>query len=149
MHDRSARTWVWASLVLQLLGYGYDAVWHGLLNPGVEPATLREMVRHLSTVHLPLYIGAASVLVSTSWTLLRRIGRSAPGIALPSAVTGAVLSTAAEVWHAYSHLRMDTHSAPAAGVLSVIGFLIVAIAMSLWRGGRRPDANATDARRAA
>jgi predicted membrane protein len=134
MEDRSARTWVWASLLLQALGYGFDAIWHGLLNPGVEPTTRSEMVRHLGTVHLPLYIGAASVLVSTSRALLRQIRRSATGIALPITVAGAMLSTAAEAWHAYSHLRLDTHSAPIAGVLSVIGFFVIVIAMALSRG---------------
>jgi len=146
MEDRSVRTWIWASLILQTLGYGFDAVWHGLLNPGVEPTTMREMVRHLGTVHLPLYIGAASVLVSTSRALLRQIRRSETGIALPIAVAGAMLSTAAEVWHAYSHLRLDTHSAPIAGVLSVIGFLVVVIAMALSRGDRRRTAETTNAR---
>ena len=50
MQDQSARTWIWASLILQFLGYVLDAVWHGLLNPGVEPQTGSEMARHLSTV---------------------------------------------------------------------------------------------------
>src|SRR5437879_130401 len=81
MEDRSARTWIWASLILQFFGYVFDAVWHGLLSPGVEPTTVGEMVRHLGTVHLPLYIGAASVLVSTSRALLRQARRSAIGIA--------------------------------------------------------------------
>ena len=70
MQDRGARTWIWASLILQFLGYVLDVIWHGLLNPGVEPQTASEMARHLSTVHLPLYVGAASVLVSTSRALL-------------------------------------------------------------------------------
>jgi hypothetical protein len=131
MRPRSARTWVWASLILQFLGYLFDAVWHGLLRPGVEPTTVGDMVRHLATVHLPLYIGAASVLVSTSGTLLRQVKRSATGIALPTAFGGALLSAGAEVWHAYSHLRLDTHSAPVAGTLSGIGFLAVVIAISL------------------
>ena len=39
MHDRSTRRFIWVSLVVQLVGYVYDAVWHGLLNPGFEPAT--------------------------------------------------------------------------------------------------------------
>jgi predicted membrane protein len=149
MQDRSARTWIWASLILQFFGYVFDIVWHGLLNPGVEPATVGEMVRHLSTVHLPLYIGAASVLVSTSSALLRQIRRSATGIALPIAVAGAVLS-AAEAWHAASHLRLDTHSAPVAGILSAIGFLVVVIAMAVSHGRqRRRAADTTDERRAA
>jgi len=137
MEDRSARRWVWASLILQALGYGFDAGWHGLLHPGVEPMTVGDMVRHLGTVHLPLYIGAMSVLVSTSRALLHQIRRSATDLALPIAVTGAVLSTAAEAWHAYAHLRLDTHSAPMAGALSAIGFLVVIIAMALSRGGQR------------
>jgi hypothetical protein len=133
MEDRSARRWVWASLILQALGYGFDALWHGLLSPGVEPTTMSAMVRHLGTVHLPLYLGAVSVLVSTSRALLRQIRRSVAGIALPIAVAGAMLSSAAEAWHAYAHLHLDTHSAPMAGILSVIGFLVVVIAMVLSR----------------
>src|SRR5215510_3310366 len=143
MADRSARRWVWVSLILQALGYVFDAIWHGLLHPGVEPTTMREIVHHLGTVHLPLYIGAASVLVSTSRALLRQIRRSPTGLALPIAVAGAVLTTAAEAWHAYAHLRLDTHSAPMAGALSGIGFLVVVITMSLPRGGRRRAADAT------
>ena len=104
------------------------------------------MVRHLGTVHLPLYIGAASVLVATSRALRRQIRRSATGIARPIAVAGALLSTAAEAWHAYEHLRLDTHSAPLAGVLSVIGFFGVVIAMALSRRGRRRAADTTNAR---
>jgi hypothetical protein len=150
MEDRSPRTWVWAALMLQFLGYVFDAVWHGLLNPGAEPTTVGDMVYHLGTVHLPLYLGAASVLFSTFRALLRQIRRSSPGIALPIAFTGAVLSAAAEAWHAYSHLGLDTHSAPIAGVLSVIGFLVVVSAMWLSSGGRgRRAADTTKKRRAA
>jgi hypothetical protein len=149
MQDRSARTWIWASLILQFVGYALDATWHGLLSPGVEPQTASEMARHLSTVHLPLYIGAASVLVSTSRALLRQVRRSATGIALPIAFAGAVLSATAEAGHAYSHLRLDTHSAPVAGILSVIGFLVVVIAMSLSSWFHRRHAETTDERRSA
>ena len=140
MQDRSARRRIWASLILQFLGYVLDATWHGLLNPGVEPQTTGDMARHLSTVHLPLYIGATCALVATFRALLRQVKRSATGIALPIAFAGAVLSATAEAWHAYSHLRLDTHGAPVAGTLSVIGFLVVVIAMSLSRGGQRRGA---------
>jgi hypothetical protein len=142
MQGRSARTWVWASLLLQGVGYLYDAVWHGLLNPGLEPTTREAMARHLATVHLPLYIGAASVLLSTLTLLVREVRRSAAGIALPIAFAGSVLSAAAEAWHASSHLRLDTHSAPVAGILSLTGFLVVVIAMSL--SGRRRQRRAAD-----
>jgi predicted membrane protein len=141
MQDQSARRWVWAALILQFLGYVLDVVWHGLLlNFRVEPTTVDEMVRHLGTSHLPLYIGAASVLVSTSRALLRQIRRSGTGIALPTAAAGALLSAGAEAWHAYAHLRRDTHSAPVAGTLSLSGFLVVVIAMSLSSGARRRGA---------
>ena len=150
MRDQSIRTWIWASLILQSLGYVLDAVWHGLLNPGVEPQTVGQMARHLSTVHLPLYTGAASVLASTSTALVRTSRRSPAGRALPIAFAGSVLSAGAEAWHAYSHLRLDTHSAPVAGTLSFIGFLVVVIAMSLSRRARRRRAaESTSARRAA
>jgi hypothetical protein len=150
MRGQSIRTWVWASLILQSLGYVFDAVWHGLLNPGVEPQTVGQMARHLSTVHLPLYIGAVSVLVSTSTALVLNILRSPTGIALPIACAGSVLSVGAEAWHAYSHLRLDTHSAPVAGTLSFVGFLVVVIAMSLSSGRRRRrSADKANARRAA
>jgi hypothetical protein len=149
MEDRSARRWIWVSLILQALGYVFDAIWHGLLHPGVEPTTVGDMVRHLGTVHLPLYLGAVSVLVSTSRALLRQIRRAAMGLALPIAVAGAVLSTAAEAWHASAHLRLDTHSAPMAGTLSVIGFLVVVITMSLSRRDRRRAAATTNAEGAA
>lgn len=77
------------------------------------------------------------------------LGRSAIGTALPVAVGGAALSAAGEAWHAYSHLRLDTHSAPVAGILSFVGFLVVVIAMTLSRraGHRRPAS--ADERRAA
>jgi len=59
------------------------------------------------------------------------------------------ISAAAEAWHAFSHLQMDTHAAPIAGSLSFVGFLVVVVAM--WLDGRRRHrANDTlDQRRAA
>ena len=53
--DTSAGAWrrfMWIFVVVQLVGLGIDAAWHGVR--GVEPETLSEMVRHLATVHLPL-----------------------------------------------------------------------------------------------
>jgi hypothetical protein len=137
---QSARAWIWASLIVQGVGYIYDAVWHGLLNPGFAPTTTAEMMRHLLTVHLPLYLGAASLLASTSVALLQHIRRSNAGRALPAAFAGAVLSAGAEAWHAASHLRLDGHTAPIAGILSFIGFLVVLVAMSLRRLSTMPTA---------
>ena len=135
MSGRSPHTWIWASIVLQAVGYAIDVVWHGLLNPGVEPATVHDMARHLGTVHLPLYIGAASVLVSTGLALLHHVRRSTHGGgALLLAFVGAVLSASAEAWHGYSHLHLDTHHARVAGTLSAVGFLVVAVTM--WQSRR-------------
>jgi hypothetical protein len=147
--NQSARAWIWASLVVQCSGYLVDIVWHGLLSPGVEPTTVGEMGRHLATVHLPLYLGATSVLVSTGTAFLRERRRGAPNRALSIAVAGAVLSAGAEAWHAASHLRLDTHTAPIAGILSVVGFLVVVLAISLSGRRRQRAAGARDDRRAA
>jgi hypothetical protein len=88
------RIWIWAALSVQLFGLAFDAVWHGLLNPNFEARTVDQMVRHLSTVHLPLYIGVLSVLVSTAWALIDQMSRSRIGVALPVAFAGALVSTA-------------------------------------------------------
>ncbi len=138
------RTWVWLSLLLQGLGYAFDALWHGVLRPGVEPQTYEAMLRHLLTVHLVLYLGAASVLVSTAMLLARRRRGAAVAFA------GAVLSAGAEAWHAWSHLQLDTHAGPVAGTLSFVGFLVVLVAMAVsGRRRRREAAEADRDRRAA
>lgn len=129
------RTWVWGALALQLAGYVFDVSWHAL-RPEAEPKTVEAMLRHLLTVHLPLYVGAASVLLATLVALVRASRRSTAPPALAVAAGGAVVSAAAEAWHAASHLRLDTHTAPLAGILSVVGFLIVVVAMALSRGRR-------------
>src|SRR5262245_24071739 len=102
---------IWGAVAIQFLGYVIDVAWHGLLGPDGEPATRADMLRHLATVHLPLYVGAAAVLTSTGLALWRR-RRDTGGGALAVAFSGAVLSAAGEAWHAASHLRLDTHSAP-------------------------------------
>ncbi len=70
-HRSGLRIWIWAALAVQLVGLAFDAVWHGLLNPDFEAVTVDQMVRHLITVYLPLYIGVLSVLVSTAWALVK------------------------------------------------------------------------------
>jgi hypothetical protein len=146
MLNQSLRKWIVASLALQFCGYVFDVVWHGLLRPGVEPATTGEMLRHLSTIHLPLYIGALSVLASTVWAFLHERPRST-GLAV--AVAGAVVSAGSEAWHALSHLQMDTHTAPVAGILSAVGFVVVVLAITLWGRRDRRATHTTRDRRAA
>jgi hypothetical protein len=147
----AARSWITVMLIVQLVGYIFDALWHGLLRPGAEPQTFNEMVRHLATVHLPLYVGALGVLVTTAMALSPRRMRPADvSLELPLAFAGALLSAAAEAWHAYSHLRMDTHVGPIAGSLSFVGFLVVVAVMWLDSRRRRSRAQrAPDQQRAA
>ena len=148
---QAARSWISVMLTVQFVGYLFDAIWHGLLRPGAEPQTFDEMVRHLATVHLPLYVGAVGVLVTTGMALSQRRMKPADASrALPIAFGGALLSTAAEAWHAYSHLQMDTHTGPIAGSLSFVGFLVAATAIWLARRPRRPRTQGTvNGRRAA
>jgi hypothetical protein len=155
---RSDRLWIWAALTLQLLGYVVDAIWHGLVNPGVEPTTAREMARHLLTVHAPLYLGAACVLLAILRAVAHRARRSgvpaAPHVAgggvLIVALGGALLSAGAEAWHAYAHLHLDTHAAPIAGGLSLVGYL-VAVGATIIEGrrARRRGSDSLSRRRAA
>jgi cytochrome bd-type quinol oxidase subunit 2 len=108
------------------------------------------MVRHLSTVHLPLYLGALAVLMCTLRALVHRVQRAAPGWALPTACASAAVSVASEGWHAYSHLQMDTHSAPIAGIASVVGFVVaVAATFAAGRQERRREPDSLTGRRAA
>jgi hypothetical protein len=141
-HRTGPRMWIWAALSVQLFGLVFDAVWHGLLNPDFEAVTVDQMVRHLSTVHLPIYIGVLSVLVTTAWALIDQMRRSKIGIALPVAFAGALVSTAGEIWHAYTHLQLSTHSGPIAGITSSFGFIVVVTA--LWLEGRHDRRDAAD-----
>jgi hypothetical protein len=141
-HRSGSLKWIWAALAVQLGGLAFDAVWHGLLNPDFEARTIDEMVSHLSTVHLPIYIGVLSVLVTTAWALVDQIRRSKIGIALPIAFAGALISTAGEIWHAYTHLQLSTHSGAIAGITSSFGFIVVVTA--LWLAGHHDRRSAAD-----
>jgi hypothetical protein len=126
---RTARRWIWAALALQLAGLAFDGFWHGVLNPGVEPTTFTEMLVHLATVHLPLYLGVLGVLITTARALVERMSGSA------IAFSGALLSTAAEAWHASVHLSLSTRGGPIAEGVAVVGFVVVVTAV--WVGGRQ------------
>jgi len=143
--SKSIREWVWWAIALQALGYVIDIVWHALLGGGAEPATFDEMARHLITVHLLLYLGCASVLIATTVALIQGASESRVRSAVAIAFAGAVLSAAAEAWHAYSHLQLDTHHAPMAGILSAIGFVVVVVAT--WQAGRPSSLAQARARR--
>jgi hypothetical protein len=105
---------IWVSLGIQFVGLVLDYPCHGL-HPDVTPVTVREMVTHLSTVHLPLYVGVLSVLVTTAWGLVGHMRQSPIGIGLPVAFAGALIAAAGEGWHTYTHLQLSTHSGPSRG----------------------------------
>jgi hypothetical protein len=138
---RTLRKLIWISLGIQFVGLVFDYAWHGL-NPDFKPVTVREMVTHLSTVHLPLYVGVLSVLVTTAWALVSQMRQSQIGIGLPIAFAGALIAAAGEGWHAYTHLQLRTHSGPIAGATALVGFIVVVIA--LWLAGRHERRRAAD-----
>jgi hypothetical protein len=138
---RTLRKLIWVSLGIQFAGLVFDYAWHGL-HPDFKPVTVREMVTHLSTVHLPLYVGVLSVLVTTAWALVGQRRQSQIGIGLPIAFAGALIAAAGEGWHAYTHLQLSTHSGPIAGTTAFVGFIVVVTA--LWLAGRHERRRAAD-----
>ena len=108
----SPMTWIRVSVIVQLVGLAIDGVWHGLLEPGAEPDTFDQMLVHLATVHLVLYLGIIGLFASTAWALVDRARRGTVGLALPVAFTGALIQTVAETWHAWMHLRLRPGRSP-------------------------------------
>ena len=128
------RALIWVALIIQWLGMAYDFAWHGLISPDFEATTAPEMVRHLGTVHVPLYIGVALTFLATAWALIVHLRRGEHGKAIPIAFLGSVIQVVGEAWHASSHLRMSPHVGPLAFSVSFVGMLIVLGALIL--GGR-------------
>jgi uncharacterized BrkB/YihY/UPF0761 family membrane protein len=131
---RKSRTLIWAALAVQFAGLIVDIVWHAL-HSDFEARTVEQMAVHLGTIHIPIYVGVLCVLLATAWALIDQARRPPIGAAFPVAFVGSLISTAGEAWHAYSHLRLDTHGGPIAAAVSFTGFLIVVGAM--WINGRR------------
>jgi hypothetical protein len=148
MKLETPRFWIWAFVIVQLVGLAVDALWHGLLHPGFEPQTSGEMIGHLVTVHLPLYIGVTGLLISTAWAALAHARRSGISRAPLLAVGGAVVQTVGEAWHAYSHLAMRPNPIP-----EIVGFagLVIAVIATFTSGrsvGHSPDRDLTTSRAA-
>jgi hypothetical protein len=135
------RRWIWTFVVVQLIGLGIDAAWHGALSAGVEPETFAEMVRHLATVHLPLYVGVVGLFVTAIWAAADPVRRADAGLALPLVVAGATVQLAGEVWHAYSHLTFRPNPFP-----ELAGFLglVVVVGATIATGRRRGDRAAAE-----
>jgi uncharacterized BrkB/YihY/UPF0761 family membrane protein len=131
---RKSRLLIWTALGVQLAGLIVDIAWHAL-HSDFEAVTTEQMLVHLGTIHIPIYVGVLCVLLTTAWALIDQARRPPIGAAFPVAFVGALVSTLGEAWHAYRHLQLDTHGAPIAGAVSFAGFLVVAAAM--WVSGRR------------
>jgi uncharacterized BrkB/YihY/UPF0761 family membrane protein len=131
---RKSRMLIWAALAVQFAGLIVDIVWHAL-HSDFEARTVEQMAVHLGTIHIPIYVGVLCVLLATAWALIDQARRPPISAAFPVAFLGALISAAGELWHAYLHLRLDTHGGPFAAVISFAGFLIVVSAM--WISGRR------------
>ena len=127
------RSLIWASVVLELVGLGVDALWHGLLHPEFEGTSRGEMARHLLGVHLLLYLGVLALLATTLTALIARARAGRVGLATPVMVAGAVAQTTGEVWHAWSHLEMRPNPAPE--LMGFVGLAAVVIALLVSRRG--------------
>jgi hypothetical protein len=112
VHRRTLRGLIWASLGLQLGGLVYDIFWHAL-HSGFEATTRVEMLEHLATVHVPIYLGVLCVVLTTAMALFRQVSLGDHGAALPIAFVGALISAIGETWHAYKHLQLATSRWPA------------------------------------
>jgi len=123
---------IWASLTLRLAGLVFDAFWHAE-HSDFDAVTGNEMIEHLRTVHLPIYIGVFFVVVTTALALLRQIERSERGAALPIAFAGALISAAAESWHSYTHMQLSTHGGPLAASVSFLGVAFISLSTGYTR----------------
>jgi len=128
--QQRGRSCIWAAVIVEIIGLTIDALWHGVVSPDVEPRTHAEMVRHLATVHLVLYVGVAMLFVSTVWALIEQARRGSIGVALPVAVVGAAMQLGGEVWHAYSHLQSRPNSLPELAGFVGLGAVIAATVAS-------------------
>jgi len=106
------RSWVWAAVIVEIIGLSVDAVWHGLIGSEIEPQTRGEMVRHLATVHRVLYVGVGMLFLAT-----------------------AAVQLVGEVWHAYSHLQFRPNPFPEPAGFVGLAVVIVA-AIVAGRGAR-------------
>lgn len=138
----SWRAWVWTFVVLQIAGVAVDAVWHGLLRPDFEPQTHADMLRHLTTVHLLLYLGVLGLCAVTARALFGPPRPPGTGAALPVAFAGALLQLGGEIWHAYVHLQL--RPSPLPELVSLLGLAVVIGATIV--AGRRASSAASAAR---
>src|SRR5260370_881631 len=59
------RSCVWAAVLGEFTRWSDDAVWHGLNASEIQPQPRRQMVRHLATVQLVLYVAVGMLFLAT------------------------------------------------------------------------------------
>jgi hypothetical protein len=142
---RRVRTYVWAAVTVEIMGLAIDALWHGVLAAEVEPQTRVEMVRHLASVHLVLYVGVAALFLTTAWALVDQVRLGGPGVASITlagiAFAGATMQGIGEIWHAASHLHLQPNPTPELAGFVGLALAIVATTVA-GRRARRLDQGA-------
>ena len=117
----SAWRLIGAALVLQLVAFVWEGLWHGLLNPEFERApTVEAMRHHLATVHIPFYISIVALLLATGWALRLQLARAGSGLAVPVAFAAAIGQAVGQAWDAWGHLRLSS-GGPIAWSLIALG----------------------------
>src|SRR2546429_9301591 len=92
---RQSRMLIWTALGVQLAGLIVDLVWH-VLHSDFEATTTEQMLVHLGTVHIPIYVGVLCVVLTTAWALIDQARRRPIGPAFPVALVGAFISLPGE-----------------------------------------------------
>ena len=133
---RRARAYIWAALTVEIIGLAIDALWHGVLAEEVEPQTWVEMVRHLATVHLVLYVGVGALFLATAWALVDQVRHARAGAAPSIALAGATMQVIGEIWHAASHLHLQPNPTPELAGFVGLALVIVATAAEGRRARR-------------
>src|SRR4029434_3375425 len=118
---KKSRMVIWTALGIQFGGQIIDVIWHAL-HPNFKAITTEEMLVHLGTIHIPIYVGVLCVLLATAWALIDQARRPPIGAAFPVAFLGALISAAGELWHAYLHLHLDARGGPVAAAISFARF---------------------------
>src|SRR5436309_646811 len=88
---KTARILIGTAFGVQLAGLIVDIVWHAL-HSDFAAATTEQMLVHLGTVHMPIYVGVVCVVLTTAWALIDQARRPPIGAAFPVAFVGALIS---------------------------------------------------------
>src|SRR5947199_4709467 len=108
---KTARILIGTAFGVQLAGLIVDIVWHAL-HSDFAAATTEQMLVHLGTVHMPIYVGVVCVVLTTAWALIDQARRPPIGAAFPVAFVGALISEAGGGRRACMHRQRDSSDVP-------------------------------------